>query len=297
MPILTVFTPTYNRAYVLFRCYESMKRQSCKDFVWLIVDDGSTDNTRRLVRGWQAQKNDFEIRYIYQQNQGMHGAHNLAYATIDTEINTCIDSDDYMSDDAVEKIIYFWQTCDKDKTISGFLALDAYQNGKIIGSRLPKDRVRASYYDYYYKYGVKGDKKFVLRSELTKRYPYPLFAGEKFVDLATKYFLLDLDYKLLHMDEIVCYVEYLADGSSRNIFKQYLNNPKGFAYSRRLCMALPFVGFGFRFKQAIHYVSSSIMSKDVHWLAKSPRKVLALCALPFGVLLWGYIIVKAGKDE
>lgn len=296
MPILTVFTPTYNRAYILSRCYESMKRQSCKDFIWLIVDDGSTDNTRQLVAQWQSENNDVEIRYVFQQNQGMHSAHNLAYATIDTEINTCIDSDDYLSDDAVEKIICFWQTCDRDRSISGFLALDAYRDGEIIGTRFPKDVVSAGYYDYYYKYGVKGDKKFVLRSELTKRSPYPLFDGEKFVDLATKYLLLDLEYKLLHMDEVVCYVEYLADGSSHNIFKQYLNNPKGFAYSRRLCMSLPFGGIGFRFKQAIHYVSASIISKDVHWLKKSPRKGLTLCAVPAGVLLRGYIIMKAGKD-
>lgn len=296
MPILTVFTPTYNRAYVLARCYESMKKQTCKDFIWLVVDDGSTDNTRQLVKGWQSQSNDFEIRYVFQQNQGMHGAHNLAYATIDTELNTCIDSDDYLSDDAVEKIIYFWQNCDRDRTISGFLALDAYKDGEIIGTRFPKGIGSATYYDYYYKHGVKGDKKFVFRSALTKRYPYPLFEGEKFVDLATKYFLLDLDYKLLHMNEVVCYVEYLSDGSSLNIFKQYFNNPKGFAYSRQLCMALPFTGFGFNFRQAIHYVSSSIISKDIHWLAKSPRKGLTLCAAPAGVLLWRYITMKAGKD-
>lgn len=296
MPILTVFTPTYNRAYVLTRCYESMKRQSCKDFVWLVVDDGSTDNTRQLVAAWQGEGNDFEIRYVFQQNQGMHGAHNLAYANIDTQINTCIDSDDYMSDDAVEKIISFWQTCDRDRKISGFLALDAYKNGDVIGTRFPKNIVSATYYDYYYKHDVCGDKKFVLRSDLTKRYPYPLFDGEKFVDLATKYFSLDLDYKLLNMNEVVCCVEYLSDGSSLNMFKQYLKNPKGFAYSRQLCMALPFASFGFSFRQAIHYVSSSIMSKDTHWLTKSPRKGLTLCALPAGVLLWAYIIFKAGKD-
>ncbi len=107
-PILTVFTPTYNRAFTLHLCYESLKRQSCKDFVWLIIDDGSSDNTRELVNSWIAE-NTVSIQYYYQENQGMHGAHNAAYERIETELNVCIDSDDYMADHAIEKIISFWK--------------------------------------------------------------------------------------------------------------------------------------------------------------------------------------------
>lgn len=292
MPLLTVFTPAYNRAYILHRCYESMKRQTCKDFVWLVVDDGSTDNTRDLVRGWQTQQNGFRVRYVYQENQGMHGAHNLAYKQIDTELNTCIDSDDYMPDDAVEKIIRFWQSCDRDDTIAGFLALDAYENGEIIGTRFPAGIKSATSYDYYYKFGVKGDKKFILRSELTGRDPYPLFEGEKYVNLATKYSLLDIDFQLLNMNEVVCIVNYLPDGSTLNMFKQYLNNPKGFAYSRRLCMSLPYAGFGFKFRQAVHYVSSCLILKDKRWLKSSPCKVTTLASAPAGFLLWLFILIK-----
>ena len=98
MPVLTIFTPAYNRAHTIGRTYESLCRQTCKDFEWLIVDDGSSDNTRVLVEGWITE-NKIPIRYIYQQNQGMHGAHNTAYRNIETELNTCIDSDDYMPDD------------------------------------------------------------------------------------------------------------------------------------------------------------------------------------------------------
>ena len=86
-PILTVFTPAYNRAHTLVRTYESLLAQSCKDFVWLIIDDGSTDNTSELVSNWQNCKNGFEIRYIYKENGGMHTAHNTAYEYIDTELN------------------------------------------------------------------------------------------------------------------------------------------------------------------------------------------------------------------
>ena len=124
-PILTVFTPTYNRAYTLHLCYESLKRQTCKDFIWLIIDDGSTDDTKELVDSWILE-NKVEIRYYYQENQGMHGAHNTAYEKIDTELNVCIDSDDYMPDDAVEKIVSFWKLHGSHK-VSGIVGLDASQ--------------------------------------------------------------------------------------------------------------------------------------------------------------------------
>jgi len=292
MLLLTIFTPTYNRAYILPRCYEAMKRQTCKDFVWLVVDDGSTDNTRALAESWIREPNGFEIRYVYQNNLGMHGAHNLAYENIDTELNTCVDSDDYMPDDAVEKILNFWNNREIDEKIAGFLALDAYKNGEIIGSLFPPDISRATSYDYYYKFGMKGDKKFILRTDLTKMNPYPVFEGEKYVNLATKYSLLDKDYELLNLNEVVCIVEYLQDGSTLNMFRQYMSNPQGFAYSRRLCMVLPFAGFGFRFKQAVHYVSSCIFCRNRAWLSETPRKALTIFAAPFGLGLFLYIKYK-----
>ena len=108
MKTLTIFTPAYNRAHTLARTYRSLCKQTCKDFEWLIIDDGSTDNTSDIVSKWISEAN-FTIRYIYQDNQGMHGAHNTAYKNIETELNTCIDSDDYMPFDAVENIINFWK--------------------------------------------------------------------------------------------------------------------------------------------------------------------------------------------
>ena len=134
---LTIFTPAYNRAYTLHKCYESLKKQTNKDFEWLIIDDGSTDNTRELVQSW-IEENIIPIKYHYQKNQGMHGAHNTAYELIDTELNVCIDSDDYMPDDAVEKILKFWDK-NKSDNIAGIAALDAYESGEVIGNTFPED--------------------------------------------------------------------------------------------------------------------------------------------------------------
>ena len=105
MAALTVFTPAYNRAHTLSRTYESLCQQECKDFIWLIVDDGSTDGTGELVKTWQRKNKDFEIRYVYKENGGMHTAHNTAYELMDTELNVCIDSDDCLEQGAVRKIL------------------------------------------------------------------------------------------------------------------------------------------------------------------------------------------------
>ena len=151
MKTLTVFTPSYNRAYTLHKCYESLLRQTSKDFTWLIIDDGSSDNTKELVDSW-INENKIEINYIYQENQGMHGAHNTAYKNIKTELNVCIDSDDYMPDDAVKKIISFWNK-NKRSDLAGIMALDAYTDGKVIGDKFPNELKESTYFDIYNKYG------------------------------------------------------------------------------------------------------------------------------------------------
>ena len=143
---LTIFTPAYNRAHLLPRLYESLCRQSCKDFCWLVIDDGSTDNTRELVQGWIAEQS-LPIRYEYKPNGGMHTAHNLAYRLSDTELNTCIDSDDYMPDDAVEKILRCWSEKGSND-VSGLVGLDATANGKIIGTLFPAGRERMTLTDF-----------------------------------------------------------------------------------------------------------------------------------------------------
>ena len=122
--LLTVFTPAYNRAHTLPRTYESLCKQSRKDFVWLIVDDGSRDNTRELVEEWQRRDNGFKIRYIYKENGGMHTAHNEAYRNIDTVLNVCIDSDDFLENIFI-LFPNFWNwPCNNRKT--SFLSMNRF---------------------------------------------------------------------------------------------------------------------------------------------------------------------------
>ncbi|MEI4828905.1 glycosyltransferase family 2 protein [Bacillus sp. FJAT-53711] len=290
MKKLTIFTPTYNRAYCLHNCYESLKRQTCKDFVWLIIDDGSSDDTKELVSSWIAE-NCIEIKYHWQQNQGMHGAHNTAYEMINTELNVCIDSDDYMPDDAVENILSFWEKHGSDE-VSGIIGLDSYTDGRIIGSKLPENLKRSTLFDLYNEHNVTGDKKLVYRTELTRKYPYPVFKNEKYVGLAYKYYMLDQQYEMLLMNEILCCVEYLPDGSSMNMLNQYRRNPKGFAFYRKELMKLPFASLLFKYRQAIHYVSSCLISKNRKFISETPYKILTFLATPLGIVLYCYVMTR-----
>ena len=284
---LTIFTPAYNRAYSIGRTYESLCRQTSKDFEWLVIDDGSTDNTRQLVEGWK-KEGIIPIRYIYQENQGMHGAHNTAYKNIHTELNTCIDSDDWMPDDAVEKIISFWKKFGSEK-VAGIIGLDATKDGKVIGTSFPEEMSSTTLMGFYRK-GGKGDKKLVYRTSVVQKYPpYPLFEGEKYVGLSYLYMLIDQDYELLTLNHPLVMVEYQQDGSSINMFKQYWNNPQGFAFLRREYM--PYAqGFFERLKVCVHYVSSSIILKDWNFIKKSPLKLMTVLAIIPGIIL--YLVIR-----
>lgn len=293
MKTLTIFTPAYNRAHTLGRTYESLLRQTCDDFEWLIVDDGSKDSTKELVEGWM-QEGKISIRYIYQENQGMHGAHNTAYRNIHTELNTCIDSDDYMPDDAVETIVNFWKAHGSDK-YAGIVGLDCTENGNIIGTSFPKEMKETTLSGFYAK-GGKGDKKLIYRTEVIRQYPeYPIFEGEKYVGLAYKYMLIDQDYSLLTLNKPLVVVEYQQDGSSMNMYRQYWNNPKGFAFYRKTEMVAT-QSLIRKFKVCIHYVSSSFIMRNRTFIQESPQKLLTILAIPLGYILYKYIKNKVRNN-
>lgn len=293
MHTLTIFTPAYNRAHTIGRTYESLCNQTCKDFEWLIIDDGSSDNTKEIVEKWI--KDDvIPIRYIYQDNQGMHGAHNTAYKNIKTELVTWVDSDDWMPHDAVEKIINFWKANGSDK-YAGFAGLDQTPDGKIIGMGFPKDMEHTTYYGYHDKGGY-GDKKIVYRTNVITKYPeYPIFEGEKYLGLAYKFMLVDKDYELLTLNEPLVTVEYQQDGSSFGMWKQYWNNPKGFAFFRKTEM-LATHRLKRKFIVCAHYVSSCIISKQWDYVKKSPLKFLTIIATPIGIALYYRIRYKVRKN-
>lgn len=291
---LTIFTPAYNRAHTIHRTYESLCRQTSKDFCWLVVDDGSIDNTKELVEGW-IKECRILIRYVYQENQGMHGAHNTAYRYIDTELNTCIDSDDYMPDDAVEKIIAFWAKNKSDK-YAGIIGLDAIEGGSILGSMFP-EQLRSTTLGNYYKSGGRGDKKLVYRTEIIKATPeYPIFSGEKYVGLGYKYQLIDQKYELLTLNEPLVIVDYQTDGSSMNMYKQYWNNPRGFAFMRKNDMIYS-TSLKRKYESCVHYVSNSLRSRNSKMLKESPLPFLTFMAILPGLCLYLFTKYKVSRNS
>lgn len=287
MKKITVFTPTFNRAYTLPKLYESLLRQTLQDFEWLIIDDGSTDNTKELINTWISE-NKIPIRYIYQKNKGMLGAHNTAYDNIITELSVCIDSDDFMPDDAIELIISYWKRFSKP-SIAGILGLDADIKGEIMGIQFESSPEEVKFTNLKNKFGDIGDKKFVYRTEIINQYPrFPEYENEKFPAAGLLYRNIDKDYNLLGINEVLCIVEYMEDGNSKNKIKQYIKNPNAFADYRmeRMKLALTFKD---RFKNAIHYVSSKMIAKKRIIDQRTPFKLLVLFSIPFGWLLSIYI--------
>lgn len=289
-PTLTVFTPTYNRAHTLGRGYEALKRQTSKDFCWLIIDDGSTDNTHELVEGW-IKEGLVPIEYYYKENGGMHTAHNEAYRHIDSELAVCIDSDDYMTDDGVELIISRWRKFGKER-FAGMIGLDIFEDGYVVGTCFPKGLTECKTFELAPKYGVVCDKKYVYRSDVIKKYlPYPEIEGERYGTVNWLYQVIDHDYDMLCSNDRYCVVEYQPDGLSVNIFNQMKQSPRTRAIECNYHMK--YQGYFIdRFKKSIQYVVCAILSKNKRFINEASSKFLVVAALPFGIGYYFYLKKK-----
>ncbi len=293
---LTVFTPAYNRADLLPRCFESMRRQTNKNFIWMIIDDGSTDDTQSLVAHWLQEPLDFEIQYYYKENGGLHTAYNEAIAHIDTELCVCIDSDDFMPEDAVEKILRFWEEHGSNE-VAGIVGLDYDLEGNRLGDPLP-DQKCVNLIDLLAgKYPIRNlDRTNVVRTELYKKYaPMPSFPGEKNFNPHYMHLQISMEYDFLVLNENLRFVEYQSDGMTSNILRQFRNSPNSFAETRKLYLSFPNTGWKFRFRHSMHYVSSCIFAKKKRFLKESPAKGMTILALLPGLALNLYIRLKTRR--
>lgn len=295
MVSLTVFTPAYNRADLLQRCHESMCRQTNKEFIWMIIDDGSTDNTKEVVERWIQETKDYEIQYYYKENGGLHTAYNEAIAHIETELCVCIDSDDYMPDDAIEKILKFWEK-NGSNDYAGIVGLDYLTNGEVLGDKLP-DQKSVNLIDLMTgKYPiVNGDRTNVVRTELYKKYaPMKVFPEEKNFNPHYMHLQISQEYDFLVLNENLRFVEYQADGMTNSMLKQYKNSPNSFAEIRKLYLSFEGTSLKFKIRHSIHLVSSCILAGNMGRAVKeSPCKGITILMMPFGWLLSLYIRRKA----
>ena len=294
MQLLTVFTPTYNRADLLTRCYESMKRQTNQDFIWMIIDDGSTDNTQALATAWKNEHHDFEIQYYFKENGGLHTAYNEAIAHIETELSVCIDSDDFMPDNAVEKIINFWKLHGSEQ-YAGIVGLDYFLDNTVIGDLLPSQKSINLIDLLIGKYPIiNGDRTNVVRTELYKKYaPMKCFPGEKNFNPHYMHLQISQERDFLVLNENLRYVEYQPTGMSNSILNQYMNSPNSFIETRKLYLSFAKASFKFKLRHSIHLVSSCILAKKCFSaISESPCKTITFIAYPFGILLAIYIKLR-----
>ncbi|MBW7675609.1 glycosyltransferase family 2 protein [Chryseobacterium chendengshani] len=224
---LTIFTPTYNRAYLLPQLFESLQRQNKKGFEWLIVDDGSTDNTRELINDL-ANQADFKIHYYYQENQGKHVAINTALQHIDTPYFATVDSDDYLEDNAVEIIFSKLSLIDHSKNIVALASPIKILNKDIQGKIITVNTVSTTY-EMIYKHKIHGEATLIFKTELARRFEYPTFSGEIFMLESVVFNRMDEMYKFLYIPESLVNAEYIPDGLTSQGRKKLLDNPKGAA--------------------------------------------------------------------
>lgn len=246
---VTVFTPTYNRAYILGNLYHSLQRQTCMDFEWLIVDDGSADDTKALVASWQGEENPFPIRYVYQENGGKCRAINRGLKEADGRLFFTVDSDDYLTDDAIEKAIQWDGELPADGHFCGYAGNMGTAPGVTTNRLFPGDYLDGTALNRYDR--VDGERAFVFYTEIHRKYLYPEFPGEKFLTEAVTWDSMAHDgYKMRFYNDIIRIWEYKDDGLTRAGYRVFLENPQG---------------TGLFFRQKAEFLHYSLWNKLTLW--------------------------------
>ncbi len=225
--MITIFTPTYNRAYILPKLYGSLLKQTLKDFEWIIVDDGSKDNTEQLCNNWIKDCKKFKITYVKQKNQGKHIAINTGVQIAKGELFFIVDSDDCLSYDAIEQIEKFFEQIKKNDNFAGVSGMKAYSNNNRIGGKFPFETIDCSMIDIRNKYKVKGDMAEVFKTNILKKYPFPQFEGEQFLSEGAVWNKIGSKYLLRYFNKNIYFAEYISDGLTKNIYKKFRENPQG----------------------------------------------------------------------
>lgn len=289
---ISVLTATYNRANLLSKLYESIVNNLNENIEveWLIMDDGSTDETKNVINKY-ACENKLQIKYFSQENQGkMQAINNLIeYANGDLIIEC--DSDDYFTNNAFEIIRDEYE---KNKTqiqeCYGLCFLKYDQTGKNMGNNFKKDKSKM--FDLYFKEGENGEKALVFNSEIRKQYKYELENGERFVTEARMFHKMDEKYNMICINQPIMICEYQNEGYTRNIDKQFINNPYGyFEYFKEILQKdMNGVIFKKRLYAIKHYILFATLAKKKN-IVKSVKGMINK-VLIIGLYLPGKLATK-----
>lgn len=224
---ITILTPTYNRASLLPRLFDSLLRQTNKDFEWIVVDDGSTDDTREVVANLKEKCGGaFPMGYVYKANGGKHMAINIGAERARGELLFIADSDDLLTDDALETVANSWHDISDDKSFAGIAGLDITMDTcEVIGSGLPQEHIDCNAIDIRYRHHVTGDMKEVFRTEVLREFPFPEFAGERFCPEQLVWFRMARRYRLRYINKPIYIADYQPDGITAGITRARMRNP------------------------------------------------------------------------
>lgn len=233
--LLTIFTPTYNRAKRLSNLWESLCSQSNKDFIWLIIDDGSTDDTREVVEKW-AIISPFKIIYIYQPNSGKHVAHNKAAELCCTPLFMCVDSDDILLPNTVGLIHSYWQEyLERKNEIIGWCTRKGNLEGKPVRDKnWPCDEPELSCVSLFENLGFRGETALIWKADWLKHYKLPVVPKERFVTEQVLYYQMSYTKKMKLKNDIFYLFEYYNDGYTKQGLRLQANNPIGAAIGYRV---------------------------------------------------------------
>jgi len=291
-PVFTIFTATYNRANTLHRVYVGLKKQTFKDFEWLIIDDGSTDNTGELINQW-SQEAQFGIRYYWQENRGKHTAHNVAIEKAQGDFFIIIDSDDSIVPNTLERLLSLWDSIPEENKsdFCGAAALCMDQNGQIVGDVLPTPVMDASILEMRFIY--KRSQEFVgfYKTSILKQYPFPEIDNASFIPEGLVWSQIGQKYQIRYGNEPLRI--YFTEDETNNLMKM---NPLNLATSHSLWhrfilnREIPW----FRFApmhfvlSAAHYIRFSLhnqkgLLEQISGLDNSLARLLWLLAIPVGV--------------
>lgn len=222
--LITVFTPAYNRAHLLPRLYESLKAQTFKDFEWLIVDDGSTDNTEIVVSNFIAD-NKILIRYFKQRNGGKHRAINRGVKESQGELFFIVDSDDRLPINSLERIFYYYNQIKDNTRFAGACGLKCYFDGRQTGGDQPFRTMDCSMMDIRLKHHIVGDMAEVFRTDVLREIPFPIFGDERFCPEDLVWNRISQKFIMRFFHENIYECEYQPDGLTSRIVRIRMESP------------------------------------------------------------------------
>lgn len=286
---LTILTPTYNRAAYLPRLYESLRAQTNKDFLWLVVDDGSEDETKELLASYEA--GDIEIRYKKQENAGKHTALNRGIDAVETELTFIVDSDDYLPENAVETILRYHEKYKETSDLCGYSFLRFHGDGRVNTAYFPSDELIGTYAEVRINGGIGGDKAEVFYTRILKQYPFPVFPGEKFLPEDVVWMRMSGPYQMVHINENIYFCDYLEGGLTNTGKRMKIHSPGGMTLRAKIYLDDPVVCFQVKLKMMLLYqiygrfanISAKKLKNDV-----GERLLWYVCKAPafFFYLAW-----------